>query len=210
MKPTHPIRHIAALLVCLIVTAGCSVDLPGNSPPARLFVLSPKSTFDPDLPRVPWQLTIEVPVAEAGLNTARIALRRSPLSLEYFERANWIDTAPRMIQTLLVESFENSSRIVAVGRQSVSLRADYSLITELREFQAEYGEGPAPAALVRLTAKLVKMPQRNIVATMSAEEKIRADGPSLDEIIPAFDKALGKALKKIVEWTLGTAPPTEK
>ncbi|MPY69868.1 MAG: hypothetical protein GEU92_19840 [Alphaproteobacteria bacterium] len=210
MKPPRPIRHAAALLGCLFLAAGCSLDLPGNSPPSRLFVLSPKNTFDPDLPRVPWQLTVEVPVAEAGLNTARVALRRSPLSLEYFERANWIDTAPRMIQTLLVESFENSGRIVAVGRQSVSLRADYSLITELREFQAQYGDGPAPDAHVRLTAKLVKMPQRNIVATMTADERIRANGPSLDEIMPAFDKALGKALKKIVEWTLRTAPPPEK
>ena len=37
------------------------------------------------------------------------------------------------LQTLIIESFENSGRIVAVGRESVGLRADFTLKTELRE-----------------------------------------------------------------------------
>jgi cholesterol transport system auxiliary component len=47
----------------------------------------------------------------------------------------WVDTAPRLVQTLLVESFENSRKIIGVGRQSVNLRTDYALIIDLREFQ---------------------------------------------------------------------------
>ena len=70
-----------------------------------------------------------------------------------------------MILRLLVECSENTGKIVSIGRQSVTLRADYSLLTDLREFQAEYlGEGP-PRGRVRLNAKLVRMPQRTIVAT---------------------------------------------
>ncbi|MHA1109164.1 MAG: ABC-type transport auxiliary lipoprotein family protein, partial [Alphaproteobacteria bacterium] len=132
-----------------LALAGCAA-LPGNQPLPRLFVLTPKSTFDPNLPKASWQLTVDKPVAEAGLNTARIALRHSPVTLEYFARANWVDTAPIMIQTLIVKSFENSGKIIAVGRQSVSLRADYSLIPELREFQAEYNGKAVPVVRVRI------------------------------------------------------------
>ena len=99
-----------------------------------MYVLTPKSTFSDTLPRVDWQLLVELPQAQAGINTARIALRDSPIELRYFELSNWTDLAPRMIQTLIVESFENSDRIVAVGREAIGLRADYVLKTELREF----------------------------------------------------------------------------
>jgi len=189
----------------MMLGSACSI-LPPIQPPPRLFVLSPKSTFSADLPKVNWQLTVEAPIAEAGLNTARIALRRSPVSLEYFERANWIDTAPIMVQTLIVESFENSNRIVAVARQSVSLRADYSLLSDLREFQAEYDGQSTPLVRVRLSAKLVKMPQRTIIATLTAEHTTRAKGTDLESIVWAFDAALGKSIKRIVEWALTTAP----
>jgi cholesterol transport system auxiliary component len=197
----------AALGMAALLAAGCGVELPGSQPPPRLFTLTPKNTFAAGLPTVPWQLAVEPPVAEAGLNTARVALSRTPLTLEYFEWASWVDTAPHMVQTLLVQSFENTGHIVAVARQSVSLRADFSLITELREFQAEYRTGGPPDARVRITAKLVKMPQRSIIATTSSEHRVAANGQTLDEVITAFDQALGKSLKHLVEWTLRTAPP---
>ena len=123
---------------------------------------------------------------------------------------NWIDTAPLMVQTLLVESFENSNRIVSVGRQSVTLRADYSLLTELREFQAEYNGAGAPKVRVRINAKLVKMPQRIIIGTTTVERVQAAASGDMKSVVHAFDTALGKTLKRIVEWTLVTPPPRKK
>lgn len=194
-------------ITALAATAACTQGLlPGNADPPKLFVLTPKSTYPKDLPKVDWQLTIDLPVAEAGLNTARIALRRSPISMEYYARANWIDTAPTMVQTLLVESFENSNKIVSIGRQSVTLRPDFSLLTELREFQAEYFKPGQPNIRVRLNAKLVKMPQRIIIGTRTFESVIPAAGSDLPSVVGAFDDALGKVLKKTVVWTLRTAP----
>lgn len=203
---------LGGVLAAAIFLAGCSGGLlPGadNEPP-RLYVLTPKSTFPDNLPRVGWQLTVAKPVAQAALSTARIALKHSPVSLEYYARSSWTDTAPLMIQTLLVESFENSGRIVSVGRRSVTLRADYSLLTELREFQAEYKDGGPPGARVRINAKLVKMPQRIIIGTLTAEHVEKAAGNTLPRVVNAFDTALGKVLKRIVTWTLTTAPPTRK
>ena len=178
----------------------------GNDPP-KLYILTPKNTFEPNLPEVDWQLTVALPIADAALNTARIALRQNPISLEYYARANWVDTAPQMIQTLLVESFENTGKIVSIGRQSVTLRADYSLLTDLREFQAEYiGEGP-PRVRVRLNAKLVRMPQRTILATETFEFLVPSASSDLEAVVSAFDVALGRTLKRIVQWALTSVPP---
>lgn len=199
----------ALILTLAVLLTGCSGNiLPGvgNDPP-KLYVLTPKNTFSNKLPKVDWQLTIAFPIADAALNTARIALRHSPISLEYYARASWVDTAPQMIQTLLVESYENTGKIVSIGRQSVTLRADYSLLTDLREFQAEYiGEGP-PRVRVRLNAKMVRMPQRTILATETFEFIEPAASSGLEAVVSAFDIALGKTLKRIVEWSLTVVPP---
>lgn len=202
-------RAAALALPLTVLLSACTGNLlpgAGNDPPS-LYVLTPKTTFTEDLPKVDWQLTIPLPVADAALNTARITLRQNPISLEYYARANWVDTAPQMIQTLLVESFENSGKIVGVGRQSVTLRADYSLLTDLREFQAEYLGGGPPRVRVRLNAKLVKMPQRTILATETFEFLEPAASSDLQAVVSAFDIALGKTLKRIVEWSLKAVPP---
>jgi cholesterol transport system auxiliary component len=199
-------RRSAGLAVSALMAAGCTIDLPGSQPPPQLFVLNAASEFTADLPRAGWQLSVDVPIAEAGLNGARIAVRRTPYMLEYFERAAWIDTAPRMIQMLLLESFENTDRIIAVARQSVAMRADYALISELREFYADYTEGRPPEVRVRLTAKLMQMPQRNIIGRTTAEYRATVQADGIEGAMQAFDQALGEALRHIVEWTLRNAP----
>ena len=184
------------------MTSACESLVPGQTPPPSLYRLTPKSSFKDSMPAVDWQLVLEAPLADAGLNTTRIALQRSPMQLEYYARSGWTDRAPLMIQTLMIESFENSGRIIAVGRETVGLRADYVLKTELREFQAEYFAGGPPQVRVSMNAKLVKMPNRIIVASESWEHVIDATADRIGDVIQAFDDALGKVLKRMVEWTL--------
>src|SRR3546814_3362056 len=43
-----------------------------------------------------------------------------------------------MLQSLIVQSFDNTGRIVGVGRETAGLGADFVLKTDLRAFQAEY------------------------------------------------------------------------
>ncbi len=207
----HPARRLggpaATLAAALILaTAACGPIIPGAaSDPPRLYTLTPKSTYSKDLPKVRWQLVIQAPQAAAGLNTARIARRPTPTTLDYFARAVWTDVAPKLVQTLLVESFENTGKIVAVGREGAGLRSDYVLKTDLREFQAEYFEPGLPKVRVRINAKLVKMPQRTIVASVTNEYVVTVASDTVNDIVQAFDDALGKTLKRIVQWTLRTA-----
>jgi cholesterol transport system auxiliary component len=204
----------SALMAVMVFVGSCSLELPGSGAPPRMYILTPKSTFSEDLKKVEWQLLVEIPQSPAGVNTARIALQDSPIEMRYFERANWTDFAPKMVQTLLVESFENSGRIVAVGRQAIGLRSDYILKTDLREFQAEYterlpenvekglGNIPPPNVHVRINAKLIKMPRRSIVASENFEYTVSVKENSMRVIVGGFDDALGKAMRRLVEWTL--------
>lgn len=187
-------RHL--ILAGGAALAGCTV-IPRVNDPILLYTLSPVRQFSQSLPRVDWQLVVGTPVASADLDTTRIALTRTPGVIEYFANGTWADNAPILLQGKLIESFEASKAIVSVGRDAVGLRPDYVLHSDLRDFQAEYTDG-APVAHLRLAAKLVRMPDRRIVANILTEQKVQAEGNSLPEIVRAFDRAAGEAFEEVV------------
>ena len=170
--------------------------------PPQLYTLSPKSIFNEDLPTVDWQLLVEPPGAAAGLDTPRIPIRQSPTTLDYLANVAWSDRAPLMIQTLMIESFENSGRIISIGRQSLGLRADYILKSELRELQAETMEGQTPQAHVAINAKLVRAEGRSIIAGDTFDELLTATSREVGAIVLALDEALDQVLEDLVSWTL--------
>lgn len=195
-------KTLALGLALGLGVAACSLIPVPENPPV-LFTLSPKNTFDETLPVVSKQLVIEVPIAAEGLNSHRIALSREALSLDYYANARWTERAPLLVQTLLVESFENTGRIVSIAREGTDLRADFALKTELREFQAEYStaDGP-PEVNVRIIAKLVKLPERTIISAEAFGTKFKSEGTDLPSIVVGFDEALGKVLKRVVHWAM--------
>lgn len=178
-----------------VALGGCSV-IPKVNEPVPLYTLSAVREFRQSLPKVDWQLVVGTPVASADLNSTRIALTRSPGVIEYFANGAWADYAPILLQGKLIESFE-ASGAVSVGRDAVGIRPDFVLQSDLRDFQAEYS-GNAPTAHLRLSAKLVRMPDRRIVANILSEHKVPAAGNSLAEIVAAFDRAAGEAFEEVV------------
>ena len=203
-RSAHPRRVVLKGLSAFALTGltGCGGLLPGQGPPESLYRLTPKSTFANTSQIVDWQLVIERPVSNSSLDTTRIALLRTPTQVEYYARAGWIDRAPSMIQTLLIESFENSGRIVSVGRENVGLRSDFVLKVELREFAAFYTSETEADVVVALILKLVEMPRRAIIGSKRFSASQAANGESLVSVVEAFDEALGKVLKRSVSWTI--------
>ena len=192
---------LSAPLLLLSVT-GCERFIPGSGPPPQLYQLSPKNTFPENLPQVSWQLTVEVPFASTALNATRIAIMPTPMQVDYYARAAWTDRVPLMVQTLIVESFENSRRIVGIGRDTIGLRSDFVLKTELREFQSESFHPQGGLVRVALDAKLVRMPERTIVASAEFRETAPASVDEMTSVIAAYDDALGRVMKRLVIWTL--------
>jgi cholesterol transport system auxiliary component len=203
MKLSSPGPGWALVIAACLALGACAAALDLASPdPPRLYELTPKSTFADDLPEVEARLSVEVPTATAGLNNARIALRPTPTTLEYYAHANWIDVVPVMVQNLLIESFDNAGKIDVLGRGVVGVRAEYALLTHIREFQAEYDGPGAPKIRVRLQARLVRLPRRISLGSTSEEFVVEAEDTSMPAIVRAFDEAFGKATKRLIEWTI--------
>ena len=190
-----------AALVPLSALAAC--QLPGQGPPPREFRLTPKTTFPENLPKVDWALVVDRPTIVPSINSVRIARTRG-IEVEYYADATWVDRPAAMIEPLLIQSFQNSGTIQVVGDRRSDLRPDFMLQTNIGAFQAEQtGSGP-PAARVALSARLMTMPKRQVVGTTEIARSAPAQSQDLPAIAAAFDDALGKVLKRLVEWTLAT------
>ena len=55
---------------------------------------------------------------------------------------------------------------------------------------------------VALAATLLAMPRREVVGTTEPTATVTAEAGELEAIATAFDEALGKVFKRLVEWTL--------
>jgi cholesterol transport system auxiliary component len=186
--------------VLVLALAGCSGLFGGNAP--QLYRVTPKSTYPANLPHRSVQLLVDVPLSPAGLDTARIALSRSPVSIDYFADSEWTERAPLLVQTALIESFENSKTVNAIDRESVGLRADFILKPEIRHFEAVYDSpNGLPEIWVAINIRLVNPSERDIIAQSSFDRRERASANDLPAIVSAFNEALGAVMKDIVVWT---------
>ncbi|MEY8843309.1 ABC-type transport auxiliary lipoprotein family protein [Cribrihabitans sp. XS_ASV171] len=201
-----PISLFALLsVVSLSACSGLGI-LSQAAEPNDIYLLTPKSTFAASLPTLRQQLVVEEPTATAAVDTDRIAIQPSPLEVQYLPESRWVDRAPRIVQALLIESFENTGKVGAVGMSAVALRPDYLIVPDLREFQAHVvDDGTEDGALdvrVRLNIKVVDAFDDRIIASSSFEEITRSQSDEMPGIAYAFDEALGDAMRDAVEWTI--------
>ncbi len=211
MTPRHaPLRRLAPLALALLLP-GCAglQTLSAVTTPSDLYDLSPKSTFPVDLPKVRSQIVVEEPTSASYVNSDQIAVKVGSFKVEYFPRARWVDRAPRLVQTLLVESLENTGAVAAVGMEAIGLTSDFTMVTDLREFQVETDvtRNDPLTVHVRLNIKIVQEPQGLIVASESFPANSQAASSDMSDVVEAFDDALGRAMRDAVVWTVRTVAP---
>ena len=200
-------RHFILTSAAALLSGCGSIQLIPQPMQPQLYVLRPQ-VATPMGPPVRWRLTVGPPDAAASLDTARIALSRSATTMDYFANAAWNDRLPLIFQRLLIQTFDASNRIVAVDRDTAGSESDYLLQTEIRDFEAHYDSlDGAPQITVSIQAKLTRMPQREIVSSLSVVQQAQASGNTLDAIVSAFDSSAGAAIAQIAAWTLNAPPP---
>jgi cholesterol transport system auxiliary component len=199
-------RHLVVGTAALFGLTGCGSLIGPSGPPPQIYRLAPE--FPPAAGGAPasWQLAVAPPNASQTLDTVRITLVRGE-TMDYYADAQWNDTAPRLVQSLLVEAFEQSGRIAAVAPESAGLHANYVLATDIRDLDAQYDSANgAPNVVVEIEAKLVG-DRGKVVASFDARQSARATQNSVAAVVAAFDQATGATLAQIVTWTLQAPPP---
>ena len=109
----------------------------------------------------------------------------------------WEDRLPRLMQARLIQSFENASRLRAVGSPGDKIAADFVLLTELRAFEMSVADG---AAVIEIAAKIVDERSGRIVAARVFHVAVPAETVQGPRAIAALNAAFVKAASELVLW----------
>lgn len=200
-------RTLLVAGVSSVALAACS-NIVGPPAAAPLYMLRPKIPASGAGRRVNWQISVQLPEAPQSLDTDRIALVQPGDIMDYYANAAWPDRLPFLVQQALIEAFETNNRIMAVGRDTDVLRADYLLQTDIRDFQARYDVADAPpTAEVRIAAKLIAAHGRTITQAMTAQKEVPTQQNTIPAATQAMNQALAAVLEQIVSWTLSAPEP---
>src|SRR5690606_20958767 len=128
---SNPGRLIAAF-VAAVLLGGCTSML--RDAPLATYDLTAPSSFSGRAAAGKGVLVVEEPAASRTVDSNRM-VARSGGQISYVPGAQWTDRLPSLVQTRIVQAFENAGRIGSVGRSQDRLAGDYQLITDIRAFE---------------------------------------------------------------------------
>lgn len=154
--------------------------------------------FGPDIKVPHGQLVIPEPTAVVALDTQRILLRPREGAIVAVEGAQWSDALPKLVQSKIIQSFENANYFEA-GRPSDASTANFQLLLDIRTFQvSSSGDG---AAEVELSAKLMNNTGQFVAAKVFRSESPCSTTDAL-AAVKALNQAFGAVSTDVVLWTL--------
>lgn len=180
-------------------TAGCAV-LSGGSPPRQIYTLSAPSAFPASIGSSRSQILVPNPRAVSALDTDNIAVVSDGTRITYFGTAAWSDRVPKLFQAKVVEAFENTGRVRAVGLPGEGLLIDYQLATDIRAFQLDING--ARVARIEFSAKIINDRNGRAVASKTFVAQAPASSNTVDAAVAAMNTALDDALGELLAWTL--------
>jgi cholesterol transport system auxiliary component len=187
--------HARALKFGLILSAGLLVAACGGSAP-ETFDLSAASVQEAHKLRA--QIAIREPLTSLDLDSQRILVRTSPETVAYLSGAQWSDRLPTLIQTRLVQTFQNAHLLGSVGRAGAGFSSNYSLDLDIRAFELD---AKSVQANVDIAAKIVDDRGGRIVASRIFTMQVPSAGTEGAQASVALNAALSTVMAQIVAFT---------
>ena len=146
------------------------------------------------------QLLIPEPTALETIDSKRIIVKPSPNSIQFLGDSQWSDRLPRLVQLRLLQAFENTGSIGAIGVPGQGLAIDYQLVMEIRRFEVDVTG--APTAEVQISVKVLNDRNGTVVRTRIFNAQAPVNGAGNPACVAALDKAFEQVSAEIVAWTI--------
>lgn len=201
---------IALVLAAAVLPAMLgSCSLLGSKDSPTIYSPDPRVEADPSWPKVTWQLSTTRPTAARMIDSLRIAVSPVPGELQVYKDASWARTPTEMIEDGVLRALEDSGKIPAVARQGSGIGADYRLVMDLRDFQADYAGAAVPSAVIEVNVKLLHSHDQTVVGSRTFRLAQPASGTEAGVVADAFTQALGIITHDIAGWVLTTGQAHE-
>jgi len=173
----------------------------GRRAPSDVFDLMP-AAIDQKPEKIPaGQLLIAEPTALAMLDAERVSVSGPEAENVGLANARWPDILSKVLQTRIIQSFENAGYMGAISRTLDEVRTNHRLLTSVRAFGI--AAGPDAAATVELAAKLVDEEGQVIGSRIFRASRPLAELKA-DVAMQALDESSQAVLQELVIWACQT------
>lgn len=138
-------------------------------------------------------LKVVVGPAAPGLDGPGIATRWPGQRLDYVAGARWAEELSVLLESALVEAFQDSGRLRSVQGDLGRFRATHTLVVEVRRFEADYTGGGLPVAQVELSATIGRAADRRVLASFTVSASEGAAENRQSAVVAALDAAFARA-----------------
>lgn len=195
------LRNLFSVVTAGILLGACS----SASPPATFDLMAPKVMTVTAPKPAEFQLVVNEPSAVRSLETDRIMVKPSPAQITYYKGAAWGDRLPHLMQARMVEAFQNTGLVSAVGSRSDRLDADIELATEVRAFHVDV-EGSRGQAVAQLYVKLIDGKDGRMVASRAFSAETPTSATDVNEMVLALNASFDKVMRDVVPWVAARKP----
>ena len=144
------------------------------------------------------QLTVPDPSALLTYDSDRVLAEVDGNELAPVGNAKWADSLAKLVQSRIVQSFENTGSLNEVSRPLEGGVPDYQLSTEIRKFQIV--PGPERTAEAQISAKIIAA-DGHIAAARIFDGSAPVKTAEEADAAKALDEAFGKILSSLIPWT---------
>jgi cholesterol transport system auxiliary component len=193
------VKNLATMLVAAVLCTGCIGSLLESDKEApEVYRLVGAALQDRGEP-LALALAVAPPRASAALDTERIAVVQPDSRFDYFSGVRWAESAPQMLQQLLVRALAADGRFATVVAAPSRVPADLALDVELRSFEAVYAdEAGEPLVQVEMQVTLVDARKARRLASFVVQTESRAVDNRRAAVLEAFERATAEALQETV------------
>ena len=147
-------------------------------------------------------LLVNVPTAQPGFDTPRMAYTQRPYEVSYYATHQWADPPARMLTPLLVQALEQTSYWRAVTTMPTSVRGDHRVDIDQLELVQTFLQKPSQVRLA-LRLQVIKLPEYLVLGTRLFDV---AEVASTDDAYGgavAANRAAERLVKDVAGWLNG-------
>lgn len=189
--------RIAGIAAAAALAAGCFGGLREQPVPPLVYrVDAPALAAGAALPV---DLKVVVQGTAPGLDGPGIAGRWPGQRIDHLAGARWADRLPVLVESALVEAFQDSGRLRSVQGDLGRFRASHTLAVEVRRFEADYTAGGLPVAQVTLAVTLGSTADRRVLAAFTATASEGAAENRQSAVVEALGTAFARATNEAAD-----------
>ena len=176
--------------------AGCALMRPPAPTPQTYDLIAPDLS---GVGSTRAQLLVANPSSVSVLNTSRIVVRTADGELTYLKATQWADDLPKLYQARLLEAYENTNGVRAIGKPGQGLLIDYQVVVDIRIFEIDTAAG---VARVITSVKLMNDRNGRVVASKRFGAEATVDPANEASFTLALNDAANVVMSDTVRWTL--------